>query len=161
MKELRVVNEQGMAEVLGARKIWAAVLLRAVEDAAGCVVGVGSAMERERTIAGARAWLRSDSARPGGFCWVCDMLGLDAAKIRREAAQYVSARGPRTRIRPRGFGAVVRAFRVRRGWTMARLAELLDVSPSTICNIEAGRHKKTARIREKMYAFMRTVEEGS
>ena len=155
MRELPMVRSDGIAEIRGLRMLWAAVLLRAMEDAAGHVI-LASGAEVPHIMASARRWLRGESRRPGSFVWVCEMFDLDPEKVRTLCAAYSPAWGPRTPIKPVGLGARGRAYRNSRGWTMARLAERLEVSPSTIFNIESGRHRKIrGRCEEQLQEMMR------
>ena len=65
-------------------KAWAAVLTLSIEDAAKGPTEQELADYTKVRIEDARAWFDSDSEEPGTFLWVCNMLGLEAAGVRKE-----------------------------------------------------------------------------
>lgn len=64
----------GSAPLSGEQRLFSAIIAQAVDD-------LDRATHREE----ARRWLMSDSGRPLGFRWVCELLGIDLETIRRLA----------------------------------------------------------------------------
>ena len=70
----------------GERELWAAVVIRALDDLAE------TCKEAPRLRQAARAWLISDKTRVGSFVWICDNVGLDRNSVRRALAHRTSNR---------------------------------------------------------------------
>jgi hypothetical protein len=70
---------------VGVRRLWAAVIQQAMDDIAGVPDWVDkyskhhSALRRQR----AEAWFRSSRSDCGSFVWICDILRLDPARLRK------------------------------------------------------------------------------
>jgi hypothetical protein len=69
------------------RRLLAAVLIQAVNDAHGRGVGHGNTVQHR-----ARTWLASDDTGERSFVWYCELMGLDPEPL-RAGALY----GPRRR----------------------------------------------------------------
>lgn len=102
--------------LLGERQLWAETLGDALELAAGRGAKDTSKsgyLEQDQAIA--KAWIRRNDWRVGGFLWICEILKLDAEKL-REAMR----RADRWRIW--GLRETEEAYQRRkgRGWTPTR-----------------------------------------
>ena len=73
------LNEPQQAE----RNLWASVLLLAVEDLHGRGGGEGHGTSREALAQDAAEWLFSNDTDEGSFIWICRVLNLDFAVVRR------------------------------------------------------------------------------
>lgn len=59
--------------------LWAEVIRQAIRDIHVCT---GRSFEDRRLRNDALEWLNSQNDEPQSFLWICDMLDLDANKIR-------------------------------------------------------------------------------
>lgn len=64
----------GSAPLTGPQRLFAAIIGQAVDD-------LSRAAHREE----ARRWLLSETERPLGFKWICELLGVDLEAVRRLA----------------------------------------------------------------------------
>jgi hypothetical protein len=71
--------EQLTRDLYGARELWAAVLVRAVDDLA----------EKPELQARALRWIRSPDKRVGSFLWICDHLGIESRCARQALANRI------------------------------------------------------------------------
>jgi hypothetical protein len=76
------------------RRLWAAVLLRAIEDLAGHCTPASRA-QREHLRYHADLWIASDRRDVGSFLWICDELAIKPACIRRHVRASNGSIGPR------------------------------------------------------------------
>ncbi len=88
--QFSVARVQARAE----QALWGAVLAQALADLRG-----GASLNREKSqkraqmMAAARAWIADQTwTGVGSFPWVCDVLGLDAARVRVRVALVAPAR---------------------------------------------------------------------
>ncbi|MFH1618449.1 MAG: hypothetical protein ABIG11_00935 [bacterium] len=80
-------------------KLWAAVLMRAWDDANGDLAHHAYRSTKRRIIDQARAWFMSDSRIMPSFLWICETLELDPGHIRSKVRQVIID-GDRERQRP-------------------------------------------------------------
>lgn len=80
------------------KKLWAAVMRQAILDAGGKNLGALGRVEKKFYPTEARRWIESPASHVGSFVWICDLLGLEAGRMRsairssyREAATRVSS----------------------------------------------------------------------
>jgi hypothetical protein len=64
------------------KKLWVAVLDRAIKDALE-EVPANESQPREFIVQGAQAWFRSQSQRVGSFLWICAVLDLHPQLVRK------------------------------------------------------------------------------
>lgn len=80
-----------LPELIGPeRQLWAAVLLRAVQDIASVGTYLAGAACKALAVRRAEAWFKSPACGPGSVLWICDRLGLDAAAVRRQVLKTSS-----------------------------------------------------------------------
>ncbi len=104
MECLRCVKDFELMEALngedGAFELWEAVLLQAIEDF-HCKPGRGfetltdginvrwrtNSTEIHRNKRSAAAWFTSSREDTGSFLWICDLLGLNADRVRAKVKE--------------------------------------------------------------------------
>ena len=79
----------------GAEDLWLAVIVQAVADLRGNQFSSETIRYRLITRA-ARQWFQSSNGNPGGFVWICNILGLEPQWVRRLALGAVAPALPTT-----------------------------------------------------------------
>lgn len=88
--------------------LWRAVILRAMDDAAGIVESSNiKAASVESVIRNAQGWFRGNSE---GFQAICDVAGLESSSVRKAAFKRFKplpklVQGPRKRVLKQRFAA--------------------------------------------------------
>lgn len=132
-----------------AKRVWATVLIIAIEDLAGNPCGCQTRKERARACTSARTWIMSNRRAVGSFNYCCEVLGFSPDDTRRRIL-----RDPGAIIVPTGLGGAIKKYRQQQHITQQELAARLGTNASALSLVEMGRHHRisldllAAKIRE-------------
>lgn len=122
----------------GVKKLWAAVMVQAVDDLHGRNQKVLSRQERQWQ-GEAKGWVTDSRTNCGSFIWICRLFDVDPDRARKAVLEGSGF----TLNLTWHIGRKLRAYRAQNNLDQIEMGRILGLSSTTVSSVERGRTIRT------------------